>query len=108
MAKRPDDTVPARWRALKGVAFDRYYIARMYRDTREAIVLFQKEAREGADMELKVYASTTLPVLRAHLKLARHGEGAWRAGAAAPAAGKLGAGTSVATSRVSEFAKERP
>jgi putative membrane protein len=87
LAKRPDDPVPARSRALKGAAFDRDYMARMYRDTREAIVLFQKEAREGADMELKAYASATLPVLRAHLKLAQKGEAAWRLGAAAPAAG---------------------
>jgi putative membrane protein len=85
LAKRPDEPVPARWRASRGAAFDRDYVARMYRDTREAIELFQKEAREGADLELKAYASATLPVLRAHLKLAQKGEAAWRLGGAAPA-----------------------
>ncbi len=84
----PDAPTLRRLRALKGAAFDREYMARMYRDKREAVMLFQTEAREGADLELKAFASRTLPIQRAHLKLAQQGEGAWRATAAAPEAAR--------------------
>ncbi len=80
----PDAPTLRRLRTLKGAAFDREYMARMYRDKREAVMLFQREAREGADPELKAFASRTLPLQRAHLKLAQQGEGAWRAVAVMP------------------------
>lgn len=86
--KVADPATLRRLRALKGAAFDREYMARMYRDKREAVMLFQKEAREGADLELKAFASRTLPIQRAHLKLAQQGDGAWRAVAITPDAAR--------------------
>jgi putative membrane protein len=85
-AKAPaDGPLPPRWQALKGAAFDREYATRVYRDTRESVVLFERESREGADLELKAFATRTLPLLRAHLKLVQQGEGGWRALAPVPA-----------------------
>ena len=36
---------------------------------RESINLFEREANEGSDPELKAFASKTLPALREHLKM---------------------------------------
>jgi putative membrane protein len=52
--------------------FDRRYIEQMGVEAHEDTVeLFQKAAREARDADVKSYASTTLPKLQEHLKMAQ-------------------------------------
>ena len=56
--------------AMSGADFDRAYMASQVRAHRDAVALFQKEAKSGKDAELKSFAATTLPALQDHLKMA--------------------------------------
>lgn len=56
---------------LVGPKFDHEYSAHMVKDHEKAIALFEKQAKKGDSEELKQFAAKTLPVLQAHLKLAR-------------------------------------
>jgi putative membrane protein len=55
---------------LNGPAFDRAYMAHMAVAHKEAVTLFQREAKTGKDAETKAFAEKTLPTLQAHLKMA--------------------------------------
>ncbi len=55
---------------LNGAAFDRAYMEDMVKDHRMDIAEFQKEANSGDDRDVKAFASTTLPTLQDHLKVA--------------------------------------
>ena len=59
---------------LKGPDFDQAYMKDMVRDHKEAVKLFQKEATNGDDAELKSFASRTLPTLQDHLSMAEQVE----------------------------------
>lgn len=56
---------------LNGAAFDSAYIAHMVTAHKEAVALFQREAKSGKDAETKVFAEKTLPTLQEHLKMAQ-------------------------------------
>ena len=56
---------------LTGEKFDREYAAHMVKDHEKAVSLFEKEAKSANAEELKAFASTTLPTLQEHLKMAR-------------------------------------
>jgi len=56
---------------LKGAAFDRAYMKGQVKDHEEAVALFQNEARNGMDPDLKAWAAKTLPTLKEHLKMAQ-------------------------------------
>jgi len=43
----------------------------MVKDHEQAVSLFEKESKKGDSDELKQFASTTLPTLQEHLKMAR-------------------------------------
>lgn len=53
-----------------GPEFDRAYMKTMVDDHKKAIKLFEAQAKQGTDGDLKKFAETTLPVLREHLKMA--------------------------------------
>jgi putative membrane protein len=55
---------------LRGRAFDRAYIADQVSDHEQAIALYQQEADQGSDPEVKAFAEQTLPILRQHLSMA--------------------------------------
>jgi putative membrane protein len=55
--------------ALSGADLDRMVLQKLETSHRESIKLFEREASEGADLELKAFASKTLPTLREHLKM---------------------------------------
>jgi len=57
--------------ALKGAEFDRAYMEHMVIDHKEAVALFQGEANNGKDADLKAFAAKTLPVIQKHLKMAQ-------------------------------------
>jgi putative membrane protein len=56
---------------LHGADFDQEYVKHLISDHKEAVALFQREAKEGQDPDLKKFAADTLPILREHLKQAR-------------------------------------
>ena len=56
---------------LVGPKFDHEYSEHMVKDHEKALALFEKQAKKGDSEELKQFAAKTLPVLQAHLKLAR-------------------------------------
>jgi len=55
---------------ITGTDFDRAYMASQVRAHRDAVALFEKEAKSGKDAELKSFAAATLPALQGHLKMA--------------------------------------
>jgi putative membrane protein len=56
---------------LKGSAFDKAYMSHMVMAHRQAVTLFQREAKAGKDADTKAWAAKTLPVLQEHDKSAR-------------------------------------
>lgn len=56
---------------LKGADFDHEFMKHMVDDHKEAVALFEREAKDGQDPQLREFASKTLPTLREHLKMAR-------------------------------------
>ena len=69
--------------ALTSAELDRTVLDNLAQSHRESIELFEREANEGSDPELKAFAAKTLPTLREHLQMVESG----RAGSGgAPAA----------------------
>jgi|SRR4051812_41066497 putative membrane protein len=54
---------------LSGPQFDRAYIDDMVKDHRKDAKLFQDEARNGKDPEIKQFAAQTLPTIQEHLQM---------------------------------------
>ncbi|MCW2238659.1 DUF4142 domain-containing protein [Azospirillum canadense] len=59
---------------LSGARFDRAYMQDMVQDHRQDIALFEKEAKQGKNADLKQFAEQTLPTLREHYDLAKRTE----------------------------------
>jgi putative membrane protein len=57
--------------ALQGAEFDRRYMQAMLKDHQESVRLFERQAQNGKDPELKALAAKTLPQLKAHLEKAQ-------------------------------------
>ena len=60
---------------LSGAAFDREYMSMMVKDHQEDVAEFERQAANGADPDVKSWASRTLPTLREHLKMAQETAG---------------------------------
>ena len=58
-------------RLAKATSFDREYMDMMVKDHQKDVAQFQKQARTAKDPDLKNFASSTLPTLNQHLKLAQ-------------------------------------
>ena len=56
---------------LSGANLDRAYANHMLQDHIKDVSLFQREAKEGQDQDLKAWAAKTLPTLQEHLRLVR-------------------------------------
>jgi len=59
------------WMSQTGAEFDKGFIQAQVKSHQDAIDLFEKEASNGSDAELKAFANKQLPGLRAHLKQAQ-------------------------------------
>jgi len=55
---------------LSGAEFDRAYMSMMVKDHKKDVKEFQDEANKGQDTDVKGFASTTLPTLQEHLRMA--------------------------------------
>lgn len=56
---------------MSGADFDRQYMNHMVKDHDEAIDLFEREAKDGQDPDLRTFAEKILPTLREHQQMAR-------------------------------------
>jgi len=56
---------------LNGVAFDHTYAKDMVAGHKKAIALFETEAKNGSNPDVKSWAEKSLPTLREHLELAK-------------------------------------
>jgi putative membrane protein len=72
---------------LSGGAFDEAYMKQMVADHKETVADFKKEAESGKDADLKGFASSKLPKLEEHLKMAQSTRDAMK-GSKAQADGK--------------------
>ena len=54
--------------------FDQAWIGMMVNDHQKDIGLYQRQAQQGTDPELKAYAKKTLPVLQKHLKMVQQAQ----------------------------------
>ncbi len=60
----------AKLEKLEGAAFDKAFVAAMVSAHRKSITNFERIAKSGTDADIKAFASSTLPTLREHLKMA--------------------------------------
>jgi len=73
----PNDTdqkhkvVANRLAKLSGAPFDRAYMLAMVRGHKEAIMIFQNQAKNGRDPEIRSFAAGMIPGLRMHLSMAQ-------------------------------------
>lgn len=56
---------------MQGKNFDSHYMSMMLNDHKKDIALFEKQAKSGADADLKAFAEKTLPTLKMHLDSAQ-------------------------------------
>jgi putative membrane protein len=66
-----DKASEAKLKAYSGIHFDQAYVSNMVDDHKDAITLFQKEAANGSDPDVKQFASSTLSTLQEHLTAAQ-------------------------------------
>ena len=55
---------------LSGAEFDKAYMDAMVEDHEKTVDLFQAQADDGADADMKAFAAKTLPKLKQHLEMA--------------------------------------
>ena len=65
------ETSISRLSTLKGGEFDQAFKQQVIEDHEKAIALFEKQAQQGEDPDLKAFAQKHLPHLREHLEMAR-------------------------------------
>jgi putative membrane protein len=71
MTKSEGQKVMDKLSKLSGADFDREYMKHMVEDHVKDVALFEKEAKNGKDADLKAWAEKTLPTLKEHLQMAR-------------------------------------
>jgi putative membrane protein len=64
-------TMLSQLQGMHGRAFDRAYMTGQVDDHQNAVTLFENEAQNGTDPDLKAFAQKTLPTLQQHLAMAR-------------------------------------
>jgi putative membrane protein len=70
----PDEQAAAKMREISGLsnaAFDQAFMRQMIEGHEKSVELFDREAKEGKDPEVRGFATEALPALREHLAMAR-------------------------------------
>ena len=65
--------------------FDQAWLGMMINDHQKDIALYQRQAQQAADPDLKAYAKKTLPVLQKHLKMVQQAQQKMGSGGTNPA-----------------------
>jgi len=60
---------------LRGEAFDKAFMEAMVKDHKDAVSLFEREAKDGQDKDLKEFASKAVSTLKDHLDMAHKASG---------------------------------
>ncbi len=71
---QPDATHAAQFaqlQKLRGKAFDNAYLNHQLLAHQQTIAVFQQEADQGSDPQLKAFAARTLPILQGHLAMVK-------------------------------------
>lgn len=55
--------------AVAGASFDREYVKLMLKEHKKAVSMFQKQAGQGHDPEVRAFAARMLPALQTHLSM---------------------------------------
>lgn len=69
-----DKALYDRLSGLSGEAFDKAYMQAMVKDHVQDVAEFRKESKAAKDQDVRSFASTTLPTLEDHLRLAKETE----------------------------------
>lgn len=76
-ASVPDETITGseqrevnRLQKLSGAEFDKAYIGHLLRDNKKDVKEFQNKSDDAKDPDIRTFATTTLPVIQDHLKMA--------------------------------------
>ncbi|HYE61977.1 MAG TPA: DUF4142 domain-containing protein [Phycisphaerales bacterium] len=56
---------------LNGAEFDREFVTHMVQSHQKSVDLFDRQARQGEDAQVRAFAARTLPTLRQHLQMAK-------------------------------------
>jgi hypothetical protein len=56
---------------LNGADFDKQFIDHMVQSHQKSVDLFDRQARQGEDAQVRAFAARTLPTLRQHLQMAK-------------------------------------
>lgn len=68
---KENEQVRQRLTKLSGANFDREYMNHMVKDHEKDVSLYQREAQEGQDPDVKAFAAQTLPILQEHYQQAQ-------------------------------------
>ncbi|HEX3953774.1 MAG TPA: DUF4142 domain-containing protein [Stellaceae bacterium] len=71
MTANPSPADTSQLASLSGPDFDKAYIPDQVKAHEDTIALFEAEAKDGENAQLKRFAQSSLPMLRAHLKQAQ-------------------------------------
>jgi len=74
LPSRPEDSSQkeiAKLAGMSGAEFDRKYAEMMVSDHQKAVALFEKQAKDAKNDEVRAWAGKTLPTLKDHLTMAR-------------------------------------
>ncbi len=66
-----DKTNVEKWSTRSLRDFDQEYVDQMIKDHKDAVELFENEAKKGDDADVKAFAERTLPTLMTHLDKAK-------------------------------------
>jgi putative membrane protein len=67
-----ESTALGKLETLSGTQFDQAYAKMMIKDHMEDISELENEIKQGQDRDVKAFASSTLPILRQHLEMAKN------------------------------------
>jgi putative membrane protein len=72
---QPDQSAMQSMQRMRGRGFDRQFLRHEVADHQQALQLFQQEAQQGSDPDVKAFAQQAIPVLQQHLSTAQSLEG---------------------------------
>lgn len=85
--------------SMSGMDFDREYMKGQVKDHEKMVKLFQNEAANGADADVKAFAAKTLPTLQSHLQMARSMSSGMKSGMSGETRSEMNSGSNMSSNR---------